>query len=74
MYTDVIQLILKRKVNTILRESILNITLFRLKLPLNLTVFHFLKAGEVINKSGPLFCFWVHTFIANSVEVFVGVS
>ena len=42
--TDVIQLILKRKVTTSLRKTKLNITLLRLKLPLNLTVFLFFKA------------------------------
>ena len=74
MYTDVIQLILIRKVNTILRESKLNITLFRLKLPLDFPVFHVKKAGEVIVRSNPHFCCWVHTFIANLVEASVGVS
>ena len=43
-------------VNTILRKSKLNITLLRLKLPLNFTVFHVLKAGEVIVKLSPHFC------------------
>ena len=49
-------MILVRKVNTILRESKMNITLFRLKLPANLSVFHALKAGEVIVESRPHFC------------------
>ena len=50
MYTDVIQLILIRKVNTILRISRMNITLFKLKLPVKLSVFHALKTGEAIVK------------------------
>ena len=45
-----------RKVKTILRESKMKITLFRLKLPANLSVCHALKAGEVIVKSRPHFC------------------
>ena len=74
MYTDVIQLILIRQVNTILRESNLNITLFRLKLPWNLTAFHVFKAGAVKVKSSPYFCFLGTYFFANLVEVFLGVS
>ena len=48
-------LILIRKVNTFLRESKLKITLLRLKLPVNLTVCHVLKAREVIVKLNPHF-------------------
>ena len=55
-FIDGIELILMSKVNTILGKSMLNITLFRLTYRLKSTVFHFLKAGEVIVTSGPHFC------------------
>ena len=55
VYRCVIKLIWKRKVNKILLESKINITLFRRNLPANLFVFHALKAGELIVKSRPHF-------------------
>ena len=56
MCTDVIQLILIRKVNTILPESEMNIALFKLKLPVNLYVFHASKTEEEKVNSRPHFC------------------
>ena len=52
----------------------MNNTLFRLKLPANLSVFQALKVGEFIVNQDLIFVCRVYIFIANLVEVFVGVS